>query len=579
MANKPIISIDVDDSAFEKFFDLFKEYSAKLDEMPEAWETVNAAMAGAGDALKDGAVSGREALALAAAQATIIADAIKDASKAQDEFTRATGRGDKRLKEMGKTAASLGRTLLSITRLGLAGLGLGALAGGFGFDALAGAALSRQRSANALGLTPGQLASFQVNAQQFLGTDALTAAAGAQVDVTKAGYLAALGIDFGKASRMSASDLAFDELKAARAAWLQAQRSGISPLQMPAVSSYLALGGSQGDIRNAAMTRLSDINAAQRATNIGAGGLDFDRQTAADWIKLKKAFDSAGFTIETGLIRALAPLAPEIAQISTEVVKFINAFLTGPDLKVVVGDVKAGLHELGTFLTTTDWKKVGSNVAMFGAEIGVIADKFKWLLPQAPAHTNTIPGWGTNNLDMTGPGPGTKALQAVKEWLTHIFAGRSPKNNPLNMKVLAGNDLAWAQFDSTDAGIKAAASRILSYKKNWGANTLASLIPIWNGHGANSGSYIANVEKWSGISRNAPIDKMTVADIAKIISAMSRMEGTDRVSVGQALHALQGGSKPAPQRPVKSAKLPVQISVTNSTSARVAVSVNAAALA
>ena len=70
MAEKPIISVEVDDSAFQRFLSLFSEYTAKLDEQPEAWQKLNEVMERAGGAaqgLSEGALSGKEALALAAA--------------------------------------------------------------------------------------------------------------------------------------------------------------------------------------------------------------------------------------------------------------------------------------------------------------------------------------------------------------------------------------------------------------------------------------------------------------------------------------------------------------------------------
>src|SRR6185503_16678937 len=358
MAVKSIVTIDVNDDAFKRFYDLFETYSAKLDEMPESWKKLEESMGGAGKSLETGAVSGKEALALAAAQAGVMVEALENAVKTQNEFGKATGSSGKAMDALHKSAKGLWGTIKSISGgiIGIAGaLGLGALFSGLGIGSLTDAAFSRFRSAGQLGLGPGALSSFEVNAQQFLTTSALAAAANAKIDISKAGYLAVLGIRYEAAQQMTTADLAFEELKAARAAYL---KNPATAMQNPAIAAYLALGGTIGDVRNAALNPLSSINSAQAATSGDVGALGFSRATAQAWTQLKITLDKAGLTIQTALIDRLAPLAPEIGQLSKDVAGFITTFVNSKEFGVVIDDVKKGFKGLVHFLETTDWKAV-----------------------------------------------------------------------------------------------------------------------------------------------------------------------------------------------------------------------------
>jgi hypothetical protein len=373
-----------------------------LDEQPEAWQKLNAAMGGGAEALKSGALGAKDAaLAFSAAQVVIL-EQLKKSTDAQIAFGRETERSHKGMKGLAESAKGLGSTIFGIgkwiTGIGIATLGLGAIGSGFGFGALASAALSRQRSANQLGLNPGQLASFQINAQQFLDVGALRSAVETQADITKSGALANLGIDFRRAQAMAPSDLAFEELIKARAAYLQDKRYRLSPMQDPRIQGYLAVGGQYGNVLNAAMEpNLARIRAAQRDTRTGAGRYDLPRDVVADMVVLKKAMDSAGFTIETGLIRALAPLAPQLATLSHEVVDFIATFLKSKGFGVIVADVTSGLKTLGTFLNS---KGFGDDLNAVGTgfqTLGVVVGEFSSGLMSAAAFLHHLfPGWGDN---------------------------------------------------------------------------------------------------------------------------------------------------------------------------------------
>lgn len=627
MAIKPIIDIEINDERFKRFIELFNEYKAGLGDMPDAWAQINGAMDGAGKSLESGAISAKDALAIAAAQAGVIAEELNHATHAQHEFHRATGSSERAMKGLSDRAKGLSQTIFGIgkwvLKFGAIGTGLGVLGGGIGLDDLAGAAMGRQKSAGALGLTAGQLSSFQANAQQFMGLGALTAAATAQTNPHDAAALATLGISQQEARSEPASRLAFQELKSARASWLRYKAAGLDEMASPKVQQAMKLGMSAGDIRNAAQARLSTINADEAATRRDQGQLGFSRSTAAEWTKLKIAIDKAGITIESSLIKSLSGLAPVIASMSKEGAHFIASLAGSKKMGEWVDEAKTDLRQFARFLGSpqfvADMHKLGVVISQGATEIAAIV---KFLYPYAKlaaAKTPPVLDKVQHAANEAGRAVYNHVTHPAEQWFKRTVGWDHPKNNPLNIKEGYG----WRQYKDTAAGIRGAHLLLETYPKNHHADTIASIIPVWNGHGKNDAAYIANVSRWSGIAPDAPLDMHDPKTMARLISAMSREEGTDRVSRKQVADAIGPGHKTpmphdvvaaalaahkrfvaadvhvdkagnryvpnAPGLPDSVTKLmrqmvkaqraakPVHLTVTNSTSARIAVSANAVA--
>ncbi len=381
MPVKSIVTIDVDDSSFKKFYELFEKYSAEVDKQPEAWKALGEAMGESTQGLAGGAVTAKESLALAATQAAVIAEALQGAVKAQHALGDATKRSEGVMSKLHASAKGVGSAISTIggwiVRIAAFG-GLGGLLSGLGIGELAGAAFSRSRTAGRLGMSTGALASFEVNAQRFLGTNALQNAAASQNDITKMPLLAALGIQYAAAQKMSPADLAFEELRRARAAFLQ---NPAFAQQMPAVQAYEKLSGEDiGTIRQVAQPGgLAALNAAQRNYHRDISALDIPSGVQEKWNSLKITLDRAGMTIETVFIDKLSSLAPPIEQLATDFTRAISAFAGSGNAKFAIDELSKGMTWLGTYLGSA---KFQTDVKNFEYEIGWIADKLKWMLPK-----------------------------------------------------------------------------------------------------------------------------------------------------------------------------------------------------
>ncbi|HQT89602.1 MAG TPA: hypothetical protein PK677_13805 [Acidiphilium sp.] len=497
--------------------------------------------------------------------------------------------------------------------MGVAGVGLAGIGGAIGLDDLAGSALNRQRSARGVGMTPGQAASFSTNFNQFGNADAFAAnIANARNDVSKRWVFAGLGIGQNALQHDSNFQLSLDAekkmqiaLKAMpRADWMnEAQARGYNLL---ASTEQMRLD------RHTSVSRMNSavVNARNDVHSVG-----FSSAVGRDWINLDIQLRKAGIEIESSLITGLHRLAPVLTRVSAEASHWVAAFAKGPEMGKIVGDVEGGLKTFAKFIGSGSFQKdltaFETSIGDLAGEIGAVA---RFLKPYAKALDPTMGKKGKAGFNPYHPGGGLfgppaqpadhsgsglelwihnqnrEKIKQIDAWskkhtpwmpLAPIPPKWTQHNNPLDL--MPGGKLE--HFGTTKQGIQAGAALLRQYPTKHQADTLASIIPVWNGHGKNDASYIANVSKWSGIKPNAPINMDNKATMAKVISAMSREEGTDRVTRAQATAALSGGPSGLPakverlvetlrrQKPMR----PQQVTIRNQTSARVAIQANAAA--
>lgn len=425
MSTKSIIDIEVNDASFSRFREKFAEYSAELDAMPEAWQKLGDAMGESTKGLEAGAFTAKDALAIAATQAGFMAETLREAVKAQQNLHRETSNSGKSMDKLHKSAQGVGKAISTVggwlVKLGAIS-GIAGLFSGIGFADLAGAAFNRSRSSGRLGVSPGVLASFQTNAQQFLGTSDLENAANTKNDISKAGFLASLGFrNYKDVAKMDSGDLAFEELRRARAAYL---RNPAMAEQNPAIIAYKALGGDLGNVRNAAQPGgLSELNAAQSRYHESIGALEINRKTQEEWNSLKITLDKAGMTIQTVLIDRLAPLAPKIETLANDVSGFITSFVNSKNFDSAVKMVEGGFDTFENFLKKTDWHAIGNDVGKFGKEMKVIVDKLGFLLPKEMPKISDAQNKANTNSFLLGFTPGVGAGLVLGQGIANIFGG------------------------------------------------------------------------------------------------------------------------------------------------------------
>ena len=412
MPVKPVISIEVDDTAFKRFYALFEQYQAEVEKQPEAWKALGEAMGDSAKGLAGGATTAKESFAIAAAQAGIISEALSGAVKAQKDLGSATERSAGSMGKLHKNALGIGSAIAGIggwiIKLGAFG-GLGGLLSGLGIGELASASFTRSRSAGRLGMSTGALASFGVNVQRFLGTDALQSAVMAQNTVGGLGALSMLGIGPERAQRMDPGDLAIEELRAATKIYLHDKASGMKvPFSDPRLKNIYhgMLGGDLQSVLLAAQPGgLAELDKRQRGYHQNIGAFNISAKDQEELNNFKIALDRAGMSIETTFIHGLAPLAPELDNLSVQFTGFIKDVLASQAAKDSINLLAGGLHSLGVTLASDSFRH---DLKRFGQDISWIVDKLK-LIPIV----NDKGGAILNTANAASQGAGAAAHQAI----------------------------------------------------------------------------------------------------------------------------------------------------------------------
>jgi hypothetical protein len=397
---RSIIQIDVADSAFDAFQEKFKSYLGELDKQQEKWEKAGSAMGLSGEALAGGALNAKDALAVAAAQAGVISEAIAKAVKAQNDLGGATKRSGDHMGKLHTAAKGVGGAISSIAgfivKIAAFG-GLGGLLGGLGISDLAGATLQRSRSAGRLNMSTGALASFGVHLQQFLGTGDLQNAVMAQNTVGGLGALSMLGINPQRAQGMNPGNLAIEELRAATKIYLGDKARGMqTPLSDPYLKNVFQ-GMLGGDIQSVLLAAqpggLSELDKRQRGFNQDIAGNQIGKKQQDAWNNLAITLGAAGTKIQTLFIDKLSGLAGPIGKLTDAFVGFIGKILGSSGATYAIDTLSKNLDKFGTYLTDGQFQKdlqtTQKNFHDFSNELAVIVNHLRWLLPNAPPATES----------------------------------------------------------------------------------------------------------------------------------------------------------------------------------------------
>lgn len=372
MSNKPIIEIDVNSDQFRQFYDMFQQYSAQVEDMPADWKKISGATAEAGKAVGDFAKfsdSSKEALMLAAIQADAIGKSVGEAIKAQKEFASVARNGSSELEKMAKHAKTLGsevfgigKFLMKIGAIGAGVTGLGAILSGLGLRDLARSAISNQGEARSIGVTPGQLSAFQTDFGRYVDPSILNRAADAQSDMRKIPYaMLATGQSFSAIQNESPDDLSMRMMQRAHD-WYSN-----TPVAMRNAQTLRGTGLDQfmsfEEVRKLGAMTSQEFGDAQanyrkdsRAFNVS------DRSTDA-WFGFEREIEAAGKLLKTDLTDRLSDLAPNLKE-------FVNG-LSG-DAKILIDDVLSpqnlkaasdGLHDLSGYLGSPQFRQDIKDVA------------------------------------------------------------------------------------------------------------------------------------------------------------------------------------------------------------------------
>ncbi len=319
MANKPIISIDVDDTRFKRFKSLFDSYQTALKKLPGAWGA-------------QGAAIGTTAESFIGMSAALMAQ-----NELLHKNTRETEKQKTLLDHIARTMKDIGRSSSALVKDITGAVGAlvkfipwavgGAALGAFGVDRLALSVARTRQGAIGIGASYGGLRSFEnqfgpnFSAGSYLGNVSEVLA-----DRTKQYQYGATAA--GMQSRgMTTDQVAAALLPALRQAFISSGGT-VQGMQAQGLQNF----GSIEFFRQLAGMSPDELREAQRGFTAHRGtgpfGLDLPKDVQESWVKLARQFNLAGDQIETSLIKHLVAVGPKLGELSEKVVNLVDIGLT-----------------------------------------------------------------------------------------------------------------------------------------------------------------------------------------------------------------------------------------------------------
>ena len=390
MTAKSVIQVSVDpEGNFKAFYDLFRQYSAQVEEMPEDWKKVAGATEDAGHALTELSQSShasKEALMVAAIQADAIGKAVGEAIKSQKEFASVARNGNSELEKMAKHAKTLGQEVFGIGKflmklgaLGIGATGVGAILSGLGLRDLARSAISTQGEARSIGVTTGQLSAFQTDFGRYVDPSILNRAADAQSDMRKLPYaMMATGQSLSTIQNESPDELSLRMMQRAHD-WYNN-----TPVAMRNAQTLRGTGLDQfmsfDEVRKLGAMTPQEFSDAQANYRKDSKAFNVSDKSTNAWFGFERELEAAGKLLKTDLTDRLAELAPNLK-------KFVNSI--GGDAKVLIDDVLSpqnlraagdALHEFSDYLSSPQFREdIKVIVGLMGALAGAMRKAAKLL--------------------------------------------------------------------------------------------------------------------------------------------------------------------------------------------------------
>lgn len=362
MAKKPVITIDVNDDQFKRFYEMFNKYQGQVDAMPESWKSAN-------EILNAG-------IAAIAEQTHNISKHLNSAITAQKQFSKATGTSLTGLKGMAKYAKEVKDSFFSVEKfvLKVGALGLGVFGGSlFGMDKLAGAALSQTRGARGLGVNTGALRAFKLDYSQIAPDTLPNSAYAAQRDLSKIGLLGyAAGISPATAANMDPVALSQLLVRRAHDYYTQNKGNAVALSQNTAMmQGFSAAGLGLEDVTRAGQAPLSDILSAQKNMRADRGRLNYGNGAIEQLFDFQRQLKVAGNALETDLAKRLAKLGPGLGGLVTVVEKDAEKLLNGVLSKKNMDAISKELDKFTTYLASG---KAQDDIKVFASSLGDLAN-------------------------------------------------------------------------------------------------------------------------------------------------------------------------------------------------------------
>ncbi|HGF4015947.1 transglycosylase SLT domain-containing protein [Burkholderia cenocepacia] len=363
MANKPIINIDVNADQFKAFYELYEQFEARVGSMPKEWQQIDTSMR------------------RNAATAKSLASGIQSSTEAQRQFNIMAREGLHTMSKMAKEASNVGKAvfdigkwLLKIGAIGGGIAGLGGILGAISLRDLAHSAVTEQRGARGVGLTPGQYKAFGMDFGRFLDPSILSHVADAQNSYQGRVWLGlATGLGAQSVANQGPDQLAMRLATRAHDWWTKTPSSQRTAENL-AAAGFTQSGLTLEDVRRLGNTPMSELQSARAQYGRDQRSLNVSNGTTQAWYEFDRQITLAGRALETSLTNRLVELAPSLRAFVTTLTKdadqLINDIFTPKNLKAVAD----GISGLTTYLGSATFQQ---DMKDFAGLIGLIANAIR----------------------------------------------------------------------------------------------------------------------------------------------------------------------------------------------------------
>lgn len=546
MPTRSIIDIEINDGAFKRFADMFKQYEAANKKIPKEW----AAVAEQQEKIRR---AGKNTIAGMQAQA----DLLKKMNSLQQYQANIVTSQERSWANISRYVRQSSVMLLDTARsiVKWTTFGAGAIVGGtlFGLDRLASTVSSGRKSSLGLGVSYGQQRSFGVNYDRLVGSSDqfLAAVNEARLDPTKLGALLAAGggsITSGDVANKNSAELAVQLIGALK------KRVDNTPDQLlgsiPGASAF----GDVAFLKRLKSTSAGELGEYGKSYGAGVGAYNLQERTQKSFQDFLVKLEGAGLEIEKVFVTGLEPLTGPINELGHSLADTLKTFIETGKFKQAMTDLGDGIKTFAGYLTSDTFKQ---DVKSFADGVGKLASGIEWLVGKFPASalakTATIGGeaaagafaGGTlagppgafvggvlgglgGSLDAAKPGTGTLGYGTVQG-----LNARRDRHNPGNIRNWTGfpTQGGFAVFPDDATGIGKIAQQLKLYQGR-GIDTAEGILSTYAPPGENNTeAYIKDVIKRVGITRTEHLDFSNQALLAKFVAAITAHEGSKPQSV------------------------------------------------
>jgi len=387
----PILTIPIDDAAFQRYLKTFAKYQEQLKSQPEMWKGINQSAAAM-------ATVGAEVSAAIAAQADNTKrlmseeekreDALQKARKNEEAANKARVRADeaetrrrkRAIEQVKEYTRGLAEATVSLGKWAMFGggasLAMGALSF-WGLDRFVAGVGQERRAAQGVGVSMGQRQGLGLNMQRYFDVNqTLETVANAQADPAQWGVLRMMGLN---PKGKDPAQLTNEAALAARSMFLKGNQN-------------LALAQAQGltqifspdDLRRLAATPLKELQASIATSNKFAKNNGLSDEVGRKWQDFTIKMDTAGLALKNKLIDRLSVLEPSLGKLTEAFTGLVLNILTPVNLKLLGDGISVFAKYIGDGKFQDDFKSLMENVSGLGRAISDALVMLGYKSPNAP---------------------------------------------------------------------------------------------------------------------------------------------------------------------------------------------------